>query len=81
MQQTMLWQKDFLQTKREEVNGGQALNPGTKMRLINIQEYYAFKNHATNIGDITWAYYSDSGTENGITYDNTSMVLRYIIGV
>ena len=55
-----------------DINGGQALNPGTKMRLINIQEYYAFKNHATNIGDITWAYYSDSGTENGIRFGESN---------
>ena len=53
-----------------DFRGGQELNPGTKLRMVNIEEHYIFRNYANSISETYWAYYSLSNT----TEDN---VLRY----
>ena len=53
-----------------DFRGGQELNPGTKLRMVNIEEHYIFRNYANSVNEPYWAYYSLSNT----TEDN---VLRY----
>ncbi len=51
-----------------DINGGQEINPGTKMRLQNIQEYLEWKAYATSVNDLTWAYYTGTGSEDDIRF-------------
>lgn len=51
-----------------DINNGQQLNPGDKMRLLNIEEFLVFKNYAVSVDEIEWAYYSNSGSENEIRF-------------
>ena len=51
-----------------DINNGQQLNPGDKMRLLNIEEFLVFKNYAVSVDEIEWAYYSNSCSENEIRF-------------
>ena len=51
-----------------DINNGQQLNPGDKMRLLNIEEFLVFKNYAVSVDEIDWAYYSNSCSENEIRF-------------
>ena len=53
-----------------DFRGGQELNPGTKLRMVNIEEHYIFRNYANSVDEAYWAYYTLSNT----TEDN---VQRY----
>jgi hypothetical protein len=38
------------------------------MRLQNIQEYLEWKAYATSVNDLTWAYYTGTGSEDDIRF-------------
>ena len=46
-----------------DINGGQELNPGTKMRLVSMQEYVTFRTKARNLS-ATWAFFTSGSGDN-----------------
>ena len=48
----------------KDFHAGHDLDPGTKMRLINVEEYYVFKNYGKSVDDVSWVYFSEYNDDN-----------------
>ena len=65
-----------------DFRGGQELYPGTKMRLVNIQEYYTFRNYANSVNEPYWAYYSlSNSTEDSVLRYGSNLSGWWTMGI